>query len=617
MTARALRLAPLLAGLPLAAALSCQPGPTAGPRLDAGVRVAEATAFAAEADAELRRLWVDLMRKAWAYETDITDAHEAELVKADEAQMAWVTANIPKAARHAKVEGLDPLVQRQLQMITRATNLPAPADPALRRELAGLGAKLSGMYGKGEHCVGEGAARVCRDLGELSNVLAKSADWDENLQAWAGWHSVAEPMAPLYQRYVQLGNEGARGIGFSDMGQLWRNGYDMTPAELEAETERLWQQLKPMYEQLHCYTRGKLQERYGKDRIPDGGLIPAHVTGNMWAQSWENLYPLLEPAPGEPDLDISAAMQAQNWDALRIAKTGEAFFTSMGLDPMPATFWERSQLVKPADKEVVCHASAWDVELNDDQRIKMCIEPSLDDLITIHHELGHNYYNHYYTTLPVVLQAGAHDGFHEGIGDAVALSINPAYLHRLGLVSELSESEGALLNKQMLDALQKIAFLPFGRMIDQWRWDVFSGEVPPERWNEHWWKLRADYQGVGAPGERPAGAFDPGAKYHIPANTPYLRYFLAAVLQFQFHKSMCAAAGHTGPLHTCSVYGSKAAGDRLIQMLQMGASRPWPEALEAMTGTRQMDVGPMLEYFEPLHTWLKAQNAGQTCGWQG
>jgi peptidyl-dipeptidase A len=421
-------------------------------------------------------------------------------------------------------------------------------------------------------------------------------------------------MKPMYENFVELGNEGAKAVGYDDVGVLWRSGYDMSPAEAEAETERLWNQVKPLYEQLHCHVRAKLAEKYGDDKITPGGLIPAHVTGNMWAQSWENLYPLMEPHPGQPDLDV--AKKLKDWPAKKIVKAGEGFFTSMGMDPMPATFWERSMFEKPEDREVVCHASAWDVQLNDDQRIKMCIKPTLDDLVTIHHELGHNYYNHYYTTLPVLFQAGAHDGFHEGIGDTLVLSITPGYLNKIGLLDAVSESEEALLNKQMLDALSKLAFLPFGRMIDQWRWDVFSGKVPPEQWNEHWWTLRAKYQGIGAPVDRPADAFDPGAKYHIPANTPYLRYFYAHVLQFQFHDALCKASGHEGPLHTCSIYGSKEAGQKMSAMLAMGASKPWPDALEKVTGTRQMNAEPLMAYFSPLMGWLQEQNKDRQCGWQ-
>lgn len=554
----------------------------------------------------------------WVYETDITDAHEALVVEADEALMAWMTDNMPQANLHLQASDLTDAERRQLELVRRGTTLPAPSDAGKRARLATVAAKMTGMYGAGKHCADDADHTTCRDLEVLSKAMsdaARTRDWDTQLQAWEDWRSATRDIAPLYREFVGLGNEGAAAVGFDNLGELWKSGYDMTPAEAEAETERLWQQLRPLYEQLHCYTRARLGEAYGVERIPSDGLIPAHVTGNMWAQTWEALYPMLEPHPGAADLDVAKAMDEQGWDALKVVKTGEEFFTSMGLDPMPETFWERSMFVKPDDRDVVCHASAWDVEFSDDQRIKMCIEGSFDDLVTVHHELGHNYYNHYYTHLPVVFQAGAHDGFHEAIGDALVLSITPAYLNRLGLVESVSDTPEAVLNKQMFDALGKIAFLPFGRMIDQWRWDVFSGRVPQEQWNEHWWTLRAQYQGVGASAGRPTDAFDPGAKYHIPGNTPYLRYFLASVLQFQFHAALCEAAGHDGPLHTCSVYGSEAAGQKLSAMLAMGASRPWPDALEAVTGTRQMDAGPMLTYFAPLKGWLEAENAGRSCGW--
>ena len=587
----------------------------APPNLPDAPTLDEARAYVHRADAEVRFRWRAGQRAAWRYETDLTDDHEAALVAEESATMAWMSAHAPVAHAVRQVQGLDPLELRQLDRLTRATSLPAPADAALQGQLAAVSAKLSGMYGKGQHCADPADPATCRDLGELSAALAESDEWDTTLDAWASWRTVSPPMKPHYAELVTLGNQGARELGYADMGELWRAGYDMPPAAVAVEADRLWDQVRPLYEQLHCAARGRLAEKHGADRVPPDGLLPAHLTGNMWAQSWEGLYPLLEPHPGALTLDVSGALEAQSWDALRMAETAQDFFTSMGLDPMPETFWERSMFVQPEGREVVCHASAWDVELNDDQRIKMCIRPTLDDLITLHHELGHNYYTHYHTGLPILLQDGAHDGFHEAIGDAVALSITPSYLQQLGLVEAAEETPEAVLNKQMLDALQKVAFLPFGRMIDQWRWDVFSGAVPPEQWNEHWWTLRARYQGVGAPVERPPDAFDPGAKYHIPGNTPYLRYFFAAVLQFQLHQSMCEAAGHTGPLHTCSVYGSNEAGERLAALLALGASKPWPDALEAMTGSRQMDAGPMLEYFSPLQGWLERENQGRACGW--
>jgi peptidyl-dipeptidase A len=447
--------------------------------------------------------------------------------------------------------------------------------------------------------------------------MRNSRDWDELLDAWIGWRTISPPMRKDYERLVALGDEGAREIGFANLGELWRAGYDMKPAAFEQETERLWGQVKPLYEQLHCYVRAKLQQTYGPERIPDGKPIPAHVLGNMWAQEWSAVYPLVEPFPGvSGTLDVDAALKKRGWDALKMVKTGEGFFTSLGLKPLPATFWERSMFTKPRDREVVCHASAWDVTYGGDLRIKMCIKPIEEDLVTIHHELGHNYYYQYYFERPVLFQQGANDGFHEAIGDAIALSVTPAYYQKIGLLDAVPPpDEKGIINIQMKRALDKIAFLPFGKLIDQWRWNVFSGAVPPSRYNAAWWDLRREYQGVDAPVPRTEADFDPGAKYHIPANTPYTRYFLAHIYQFQFHRALCRAAGHEGPLHTCSIYGNGEAGRRLAAMLAMGSSRPWPEAMDALTGEKRADASALLEYFEPLRSWLEEENRGRRCGW--
>jgi peptidyl-dipeptidase A len=527
--------------------------------------------------------------------------------------------------------GLDPETRRALALLRNPSvlpggaSVPAPSDPAKRTELAQVAAKLDGIYGKGKWCGGPPAAgaksaaapgaAACKDLQQLEEVLAKSRRWDVLLDAWAGWHTISTEMRPLYARLVALANEGSREVGAKDAGELWRSGYDMSPAEFEAEVDRLWGEVKPFYDELHCYVRTRLQEAYGKAKVPDGKPIPAHLLGNMWAQSWSNLYPMLEPYPNAGSLDVDGALRRQKWGPTRMVKLGEAFFTSLGLDPLPETFWQRSMLVKPRDREVVCHASAWDVTFSNDLRIKMCIQPTEEDLRTIHHELGHNVYQRAYVDLPVLFQNGANDGFHEAIGDAIALSITPGYLKAVGLVTSVPRDEKGVVNFQMKTALDKIAFLPFGRLMDQWRWDVFSGKVPESRWNAHWWELRRRFQGVDAPVPRSERDFDPGAKYHIPANVPYARYFLAHVYQFQFHEALCRAAGHSGPLHTCSIYGSKAAGEKLGAMMAMGASRPWPDAFEALTGSRQADARALLEYFAPLRAWMRERTKGKTCGW--
>jgi peptidyl-dipeptidase A len=467
------------------------------------------------------------------------------------------------------------------------------------------------MYGRGTFCRADGD---CLALGELEDILAESRNADELLEAWEGWRTVSPPMKDLYARQVELANEGAAQLGFDDLGTMWRSGYDMNPADFPAELDRIWEQVSPLYEALHCHVRARLEETYGSEVVPTGGPIPAHLLGNMWAQSWENIYELVAPPATEGGYDLTAILQSEGYDALSMVKTGEAFFSSLGFAPLPDTFWTRSLFVKPADRDVVCHASAWDIDEQDDLRIKMCIDVNSEDFKTIHHELGHNYYQRAYKDKSYLYRSSANDGFHEAVGDTLSLSITPEYLAQLGLLEEVPDASGDL-GLLMGQALEKIAFLPFGLMVDQWRWKVFAGEVGPDGYNDLWWQLREQYQGVAAPGERPADAFDPGAKYHVPGNTPYTRYFLAHILQFQFHRALCEIAGNQGPIHRCSIYGSEQAGERLNAMLEMGRSRPWPEALEALTGSPEMDATAILDYFAPLQAWLEEQNAGRQCGW--
>jgi peptidyl-dipeptidase A len=600
-----------------AAAVPAHAGPA--PVRATGPRQADAV-FIENANEALRQAWIRSSTADWVRQTDITSDTEYLAAQLNADALGTLAVLNRQSLRFDPSRASSPAVTRMLQLLRNpsvlAGGLPviAPADGARQAELAALSARLDGIYGKGKWCGPDGKG-TCRDLGELEEVLATSRDWDQLLDAWAGWHGVAREMRPLYARLVELANDGARGVGWKDTGELWRAGYDMPAAAFEADTDRLWGEVKPFYDQLHCYVRAELQKKYGKARVADHQPIPAHLLGNMWAQSWDNLYADLEPFKGQPSQDVTGALVAQKWDATRMVKLGEAFFSSLGFAPLPASFWERSQFVKPRDREVVCHASAWDVTFSADLRIKMCIKPTEEDLVTIHHELGHNYYQRAYAHLPVLYQNGANDGFHEAIGDAIALSITPAYLKQAGLLAELPRDDKGLINVQLKRALAKVAFLPFGKLIDQWRWDVFSGKTPPEKYNQDWWALRVKYQGVAPPVARSEADFDPGAKYHIPANVPYTRYFLAAIYQFQFHKSLCEAAGWKGPLHECSIQGSTAAGARLNQMLALGMSKPWPEAYAALTGRKQADASALLEYFAPLRGWLKQQNAGRACGW--
>jgi peptidyl-dipeptidase A len=573
----------------------------------------QARAFVARTDAELRRLYTGQSQAEWAKQTNITPETEAVAARAGAEVMTFVTKAIKESRTFDPIlASLDPDTQRQIHLL-RIAGTPAPDDPAQAAELAEVSTKMDATYGKAKAC--DESGKKCRDLQALEEVLAHSRKPAELLAAWKGWHdSAGGAVATMYPRFVELANAGARGVGFSDIGVMWRSGYDMAPEDFEKEAGRIWGQVEPLYKDLHCYARRRLNKKYGDKVVAKTGPIPAHLLGNMWAQEWNNIYPELEPYKNVAQLDVTPALKKQKYDAVKMTRTAEGFFTSLGLDPLPATFWERSMLTKPEGKEVVCHASAWDVTFSDDLRIKMCIRPTHEDLVTIHHELGHDYYFHYYFKLPMLYQNGANDGFHEAIGDTIALSMTPSYLKQIGLLKKVVENQKATLNQQMIVALQKVSFLPFAMLVDQWRWDVFSGKVRPEQYNQHWWELRTKYQGI-APAVSRDGAFDPGAKYHIPGNTPYMRYFLSTVLQFQFHRALCKKAGHTGPLYECSIFGNKDAGEALRAMLALGASKPWPDALEAMTGERQMDANALIEYFAPLQAWLAEQNQGQSCGW--
>ncbi|MCC6644374.1 MAG: M2 family metallopeptidase [Polyangiaceae bacterium] len=581
--------------------------------VDRPATVDEARAFFTKVDGDLRKLWASRETMGFVNLTYITEDTERLAAQMEEAAMEYLGRAIKDARRFDGLE-LPPDLARMRHLLRLAGTVPAPDDAKARGELAQILSQMQGIYGKGKYCPPRLKGK-CQDLGELSKILKTSRKYDELTEAWVGWHAISPPIRDKFSRYVELGNQGAKEIGFKDLGELWRSGYDMPAQAFEADLERLWQQVKPLYDDLHCYTRGKLQKQYGKDKVHDKAPIPAQLLGNRWAQEWMDIYPLVEPYPGQASLDIERSLAKQKYDEIKLVKLGERFFTSLGMDPLPKTFWERSMFKKPRDREVVCHASAWDVTYSDDLRIKMCIKIDEEDLITIHHELGHNYYFHAYNKLPILFQQGANDGFHEGIGDTLALSVTPRYLADQKLLDKVPDNPKAETNHLLRMALDKVAFLPFGLLIDKWRWDVMSGTTPKEKYNEAWWALRKRYQGVDAPVARTEADFDPGAKYHIPGNTPYIRYFLARIYQFQFHKALCAAAGHKGPLHTCSIYGNKAAGERLQAMLALGASKPWPEAMRAITGGDQADAGPLLEYFAPLSTWLKEQNKGQACGW--
>ncbi|MEQ1580739.1 MAG: M2 family metallopeptidase [Steroidobacteraceae bacterium] len=569
--------------------------------------------FVERLNKDFAALHVEGAQAGWVQATYITPDTEAINARTNDRFLAYFNAAVEQA-RQFDGQPMSPASARAIALLRQGVSSPAPTDPALRAELTQLDARLEAAYGQAKFCVA--GTTGCEGVDVLGERLGATRDYAEAEKLWTGWHDQGAQMRKDYERFVELANQGARELGYADMGAMWRSGYDMSPEEFTAVTEKLWNQVKPLYEAMHCYTRTQLAKQYGADKVKPGEPIPAHLLGNMWGQQWNKIYDdLLQPYPSVKVESADRALKEQKWDAIRMTRSAESFYTSLGFQPLPGTFWERSMLTRPRDRDVVCHASAWTIDTKEDVRIKMCMQPNEEELFTIYHELGHLYYDLSYNKLPYMFQGGAHDGFHEAIGDTVNLSVTPGYLAGIGLARAVKPSNEAVINTQMKMAADKIAFLPFGKVIDEWRWKVFSGEIRPADYNRTWWEMRRRYQGIAPATPRDESQFDPAAKYHVAANVPYTRYFLSYILQFQFHKALCDAAGFKGPLHECSIAGNREAGARLKAMLEAGQGEPWPVTLEKLTGTREMDASAIIEYFEPLLAWLAEKNRGQQCGW--
>jgi peptidyl-dipeptidase A len=575
---------------------------------------AEAQAFVDAAEKRLFDESIDAARIEWVNATYITDDTDA-LVAESSAMLTELRVQYAlEAAKFEKASGLSPELKRKLDKLRGGITLPAPTRAGAATELANLSTGLQSIYGKGRGTL-KGQPINGSDIEAAMGTNRNPAELQE---MWTSWNdNVGAPMRPDYTKLIALTNEGAKELGYGDAGSMWRSNYDMSADDFAKLTDALWGEVKPLYDSLHCYTRGKLNEKYGDEVQAETGPIRADLLGNMWAQEWGNIYDVVAPAgAGDLGYDVTDLLVAKQYDAIKMVKGGEGFFSSLGFAALPESFYQRSLFLKPADREVQCHASAWDIDNKDDLRIKMCIKVNGDDFTTIHHELGHNYYQRAYNKQDYLHLDGANDGFHEAIGDMVALSITPDYLVQIGLLQPSqvpsADKDIGLLLRQAMD---KVAFLPFGLLVDKYRWGIFSGQIQPGGYQAGWDKLRLQYQGIEPPVARDESKFDAGGKYHIPASVPYTRYFLARLLQFQFYKAACDAAGWKGPLHRCSFYGDKKVGAKLNAMLEMGASKPWPDALEAFTGSRQMSGKAMVEYFAPLKMWLDKQNRGKSCGW--
>ncbi|XP_057277957.1 angiotensin-converting enzyme [Pezoporus wallicus] len=602
----------LLLGLSLVGAL--QPGlelPPADPTEEG------AALFASAYNSTAELVLFASVAASWDYYTNLTAENAALQVKASLEEQEFLEV-WGKKAKELYGSIWSNFSDPQLRKIIGSIQTLGPSNLPLdkREQYNTILSNMDKIYSTAKVCLDNG---TCWELEpDISDIMATSRSYKKLLYAWEGWHNAAgNPLRAKYEEFVKLSNEAYQMDGFEDTGSYWRSWYDS--ASFEDDLEHLYNQLEPLYLNLHAFVRRKLYDRYGPKYINLKGPIPAHLLGNMWAQQWNNIYDLMVPYPDKPNLDVTSTMVQQGWNATHMFRVSEEFFTSLGLLEMPPEFWNKSMLEKPTDgREVVCHASAWDFYNRKDFRIKQCTTVTMEQLFTVHHEMGHIQYYLQYKDQPVSFRSGANPGFHEAIGDVMSLSVStPSHLKKIGLLSSATEDTESNINYLLKMALEKIAFLPFGYLIDQWRWNVFSGRTPPSRYNYDWWYLRTKYQGICAPISRNESNFDAGAKYHIPGNTPYIRYFVSFILQFQFHKVLCQAANHSGPLHTCDIYMSKEAGDKLREVLKAGSSKSWQEILFNLTGTDKLDAGALLEYFSPVTEWLQEQNnkTNEVLGW--
>nr|XP_032821231.1 angiotensin-converting enzyme-like [Petromyzon marinus] len=581
--------------------------------LDKNVDERQAAALLEEFSVTAEKQWNAFSEASWALNTNITKENE-QLVQLASLQVANHSVEFGLRAkgfdwRNFRDEG----IKRQLKRIGQIGVAALPVDKL--DEYNEITTRMAMTYSVAEVCREE----KCHPLDpDITFTMAKSQDHEELLWYWEGWRNASgRKMRSDFTRYVELSNEAARLNGYRDGGEMWRSVYETET--FEADLERLYDELRPLYLHMHAYVRRRLHRRYGERLVNLRGPIPAHLLGNVWAQSWSNVYHVVTPYPDAPAVDATPAMQSKNWTPLRMFQESDHFFRSLGMIPMPPEFWKKSMLEKPADgRKVVCHASAWNFHNRKDFRIKQCTVQTMDDLVTAHHEMGHVQYFLQYKEQPVPFRDGANPGFHEAIGDVMALSVaTPRHLQKIGLLERAEESYESDINFLMSMALDKVAFLPFGFLIDQWRWKVFDGRVSSEQYNQAWWEHRLKLQGVCPPVPRTEADFDPGAKFHVPSCVPYIRYFVSYILQFQIHEALCLRAGHTGPLHTCDIYGSTEAGSLLAEAMRLGASRPWQDALEVLTGNRSMSAAALLRYFEPLLLWLRRRNGehGDVVGW--
>ncbi|XP_034947061.1 angiotensin-converting enzyme-like [Chelonus insularis] len=575
------------------------------------LNLGEALQFLREYDREASIVCNKIMMAQWNFVTNITDYNRRKMLEEQIQKLEFERSSWKKATSFAWTRIPDPLTRRQLKMLVIKGRNALSKDKF--NEIHHLIVEMKELYSRTRFCpyknkLGGTACNLELNT-DIAQIMAKSRDYDKLLYYWRAWHeAIGPPLKNKYMRYVQLANQAAKLNGFVDAGDQMRQVYD-DDDYFQQNIAQVLSAITPLYKNIFTYVRTKLIDRYG-DKIRPGGPLPAHLLGNMWAQNWEGIYDLVEPFPAARQFDITLEMIIQGFTPLRMFQVAEEFFTSLGMKPMPPEFWRFSMFEKPIDRQVKCTPSAWDFCNRIDYRIKQCTKVTMEDLSSTHHEMAHIQYYLQYKEQPLIFRNEPLPGFHEAVSDAIELSVmNPYHLKKIGLYNSTNLNDyETTINFLMLMALRKVVYLPFAYIVEQWRWRVFSDGVADM--TAKWWELRLQYQGIIPPIPRIERDFDPGSKYHIPADIPYINYFVGVVIQFQLFESFCDISGHTGDLHTCDIYKSQEAGRLLSEILSLGSSSNWQEIIRIMTRGKmnRIDVNALLRYFEPLNEWLQQEN---------
>ncbi|XP_062268927.1 angiotensin-converting enzyme 2 [Platichthys flesus] len=586
------------------------------------------TEFLRRFDEEATQRMYNYSLASWAYNTDISQANSDKLSVQGQIWGSFYNQMSEESLKFPIDQIKDPEIKLQLISLQDKGAGALSTDKAAH--LSKIMSDMNTIYSTAKVCLKDEPLN-CQTLEPgLEDVMFNSRDYAKRLHVWEGWRKeTGKKMRPLYENYVDLKNEASKLNGFEDYGSYWRYNYETieedpqykyTRDQLMGDVRSIYKEILPLYKELHAYVRSKLIEVY-PGHIDAQGQLPAHLLGDMWGRFWTNLYPLTVPYPDKPDIDVSQTMVEQGWSEMRLFKEAEKFFMSVGLYEMFPNFWNDSMLVKPDDgRQVVCHPTAWDMGNREDFRIKMCSKVNMEDFLTVHHEMGHNQYQMAYRNLSYLLRDGANEGFHEAVGEIMSLSAaTPKHLQSLGLLpANFTYDKETEINFLLKQALTIVATLPFTYMLEEWRWQVFAGNIPKDQWMQRWWEMKRDMVGVMEPVPRDETYCDPPALFHVSGDYSFIRYFTRTIYQFQFQKALCDAAGHTGPLSSCDITNSTVAGTKLRDMLELGRSQSWTRALHTISGDVKMDARPLLDYFATLHEWLKADNKknNRMVGWQ-